>query len=279
MTPVGSIEPDRLREAIGAPLEHRESMGSTNDLLRRLARDGAPEGTTVVAEELTAARGRNGRPWSAPPGGVWTSTLVRPSFGSAHVGRLTFAGGVAAAETVDAFLDADSAALKWPNDVTVNGKKTAGVLTEAVFGGVPVAGKPVDEVFEDAPPLEFAVLGIGVNADLDPATLDVDRPVTTLRAATGGPVDSTAVAATLHERLLKRCRQVETAAGFQDVLDAWRERSSTLGRSVRVERRGATDIDGVAASVTDRGALLIESEGERVEVTPEECRRLRRRTD
>lgn len=275
--PVDLIDPDRLHEEIDAPVEHRKSMGSTNDLLRRLARDGAPEGTTVVADELTAARGRNGRPWSSPPGGVWTSVLVRPSFGADHVGRLTFAGGVAVAETVAAALDDDAARLKWPNDVTVNGEKIAGVLTEAVFDGVPVSGKPVDEVFADAPPPEFVVLGIGINADLDPETLDVDRPVTTLRAATGGPVDPTAVAATLHERLLARCQQVETATGFRAVLDAWRRRSATLGTSVCVERRGASDVDGVAVAVNDRGALMVEVEGDQIEVTASECQRLRRR--
>ncbi|NIB98877.1 biotin--[acetyl-CoA-carboxylase] ligase [Halobacterium sp. R2-5] len=274
-----TVDADRLRSLVDAPVVHRESVPSTNDIARAEGRDGAAHGTFVVADEQTAGRGRTGNTWASPPGGVWSSTLVRPSFDASHVGRLTFAGGLAAAETAEeSGVDVD---LKWPNDVVVGGdaRKLCGVLTEAVVDEVPVAGKPVDEVLPGTDPadaeLSFAVLGIGVNADLDPGDLDVDRDVTTLRAETGD-VDATDVAATLHERLLAWVETVATDDGFADALDAWRERSATLGKRVRVETRDGGTVVGEATGVTSRGALVVETADGRVDVTEGECSRLRR---
>ena len=291
-----TVDSAALRERLDAPLVYRETCPSTNDLARAEGRDGAPHGTFVLAREQTAGRGRTGNVWASPPGGVWSSTLVRPDFDASHVGRLTFAGGVAAAETVEAF-GAD-ARLKWPNDVVVSSRngqatrKLCGVLTEAVVDEVPVAGKPVDEVLPGTDPadaeLSFAVLGVGVNADLAPDDLDVDRAVTTLQAEVG-TVDATEVAATLHERLLHWTALVETDDGFADALDAWRERSATLGERVRVQRRSGGSVVGTAVDVTDRGALVVDAEAvdggdtdggdtdcSRVEITEGECARLRR---
>ncbi|WP_336034438.1 biotin--[acetyl-CoA-carboxylase] ligase [Halobacterium yunchengense] len=277
-----SLDADRLRDRVSAPVVHRESIPSTNDLARAEGRDGAPHGTFVVADEQTAGRGRTGSVWASPPGGVWSSTLVRPGFDASHVGRLTFAGGVAAAETVEAF--GVDARLKWPNDVAVEGadgarRKLCGVLTEAVVDEVPVAGKPVDEVLPGTDPseaaLSFAVLGVGVNAALDPCDLDVDRDVTSIGAVVGD-VDPVEVAATLHDRLLDWVDRVETDEGFDAALDAWRERSATLGERVRVETRDGDTVAGDATGVTDRGALVVDTADGRVEVTEGECARLRR---
>ena len=274
-----TVDADRLRALVDAPVVHRESVPSTNDLARAEGRDGAAHGTFVVADEQSAGRGRTGNAWASPPGGVWSSTLVNPDFDASHVGRLTFAGGLAAAETVEAF--GVDAALKWPNDVVVgdDARKLCGVLTEAVVDEVPVAGKPVDEVLPGTDPadaeLSFAVLGVGVNAALDPSDLDVDRDVTTLREEVEG-VDATEVAAELHERLLAWVERVGTDDGFAAALDAWRERSATLGERVRVETRDGETVVGDATGVTSRGALVVEADGSRVEVTEGECSRLRR---
>ncbi|MGB9963696.1 biotin--[acetyl-CoA-carboxylase] ligase [Halobacterium hubeiense] len=272
-----TVDADRLRSLVDAPVVHRESVPSTNDLARAEGRAGSAHGTFVVADEQTAGRGRTGNAWASPPGGVWSSALVYPDFDASHVGRLTFAGGLAAAETVDAF-GAD-ARLKWPNDVVADARKLCGVLTEAVVDEVPVAGKPVDEVLPGTDPadaeLSFAVLGVGVNAALDPGDLDVDRDVTTLRAEVGG-ADATEVAATLHERLLCWVDRVATDDGFAAALDAWRERSATLGERVRVETRDGETVVGEATGVTPRGALVVEAGDSRAEVTEGECSRLRR---
>lgn len=271
------MDEDLLASRIDAPTEVYDRIPNTTDRLRRLARDGAPHGTMVVANELTAARGRTGNVWSAPPGGVWTSVLLRPAVGPDQVGRLTFAAGVAVADAIDSF--GPSARLKWPNDVVVGGSKVAGILTESVHDGVPVAGKPVDEVFPgEETTLDYVVLGIGVNANVDPERIDADRPVTSLRAETGSDVDRASVAARVHGEVLERCGQAETSEGFASLLEEWRGMSETLGASVRVERRGRASVEGVARDVTETGALVVETDDGDVEVTEGECRRLRRQS-
>ncbi|WP_255150332.1 biotin--[acetyl-CoA-carboxylase] ligase [Halorarius halobius] len=267
-----------LSQRLGVPVTVFESTPDTSAYLRREARDGAPHGTFAVANELTAARGRSGDGWAAPPGGVWSSTLLYPEFGPEHVGRLTFAAGVAVAEAARSF--GVDAALKWPNDVVVEREgtmKLAGVLTEAVVDAVPVAGKPVDEALDDPGELECVVLGVGVNADLDPADLDTDRAVTTVRAETGGAVDREEVAARMHDRLLDRAARAETDEGFAAVLDDWRELSVTLDQPVRVELGTDETLVGTATDVDATGALLVETEAGRKRVTEGDCETLRRR--
>lgn len=265
------MDADALREAIDAPVRVYDSTPNTTDWVRRQGHEGAPAGTFAVANELTAARGRTGNDWSAPSGGVWSSTLLRPSFGPEHVGRLTFAGGLAVADAVrDLGVDAR---LKWPNDVVVGRKKLAGVLTEAVVDAVPIAGKPVDEVV-DGGDFEFATLGIGLNANVDPDDLAADRPATSLRAEVG-EVNRDALAADVHDRLLARAEQCETAEGFARLLDDWRGLSDTLGREVRVETRDGEVFEGEAVDVDARGALVVETASGEKRVTEGECERLR----
>lgn len=272
-----TVDPDRLEARLDAPLVHADRMGSTNDRARRLAAEGATNGTLVVADRQTAGRGRTGNVWVSPPGGIWTTTVLRPELTAAAAGRLTVAGGVAAAEAVAA-AGADPS-LKWPNDVLLGTGKVGGVLTELVVEGIPVAGKPVSAVLPGTDPdeatLDAVLLGIGINADLDPAALEMDREVATLRAAVGG-VDPTDVAATLHDAVLRWAERVEDRAGFEELLDRYRELDATLGRRVRVAIRGGSEtLVGEAVALTEDGALVVETDEGRRTVTEGECERLR----
>lgn len=292
------MDESALAERLDVPVTVFDATPDTSAHLRRRAREGAPHGTFAVANELTAARGRTGDAWSAPPGGVWSSTLLYPDLDPAHAGRLTVAGGLATAEMARSF--GIDAGLEWPNDVVVRAQrdaaadrerpdgepdvpdkgarpKLAGVLTEAVVDAVPIAGKPVDEAIDDPGELDCVVLGIGVNADLSPDAIGTDRPVTTMRAERGSPVDRAEVAARLHERVLDRAAQVETDGGFTAALDDWREVAVTLGERVRVERRGDLEpIEGTAADVDERGALVVATDEGTDTVSEGECRSLRR---
>ena len=275
------MDESELETRLGVPVTTFDATPDTSGSLRRQIPD-ASHGSLAVANELTAARGRTGNAWAAPPGGVWSSTLLYPELSPAQVGRLTIAGGVATCETARSFgLDAR---LKWPNDVIVDRdgdrNKLAGVLTEAIVDAVPVVGKPVGDVFDEPGELEAVVMGIGVNADLDPDALDTDRAVTTIRAERGEPVSRQSVAARLHERLLARVELAETDGGFADVLDSWREHAVTLGERVRAET-GAGEADtetirGRAVDVSETGALLIETDDGTRELTDGECESVRR---
>jgi len=125
-------------------------VGSTLDVAHALGEDGAPAGTVVVALEQTAGRGREGRVWHSPPGGVWLAVLLRPS--AAALGIVSIRAGLVLADVVDDLLGAPAARLKWPNDVLLEDRKLAGVLCEGRWQG-------------DA--LQWLTVGLGVNVAND----------------------------------------------------------------------------------------------------------------
>jgi BirA family transcriptional regulator, biotin operon repressor / biotin---[acetyl-CoA-carboxylase] ligase len=185
--------------ALGRPRLHLRETASTNDRARALAAAGAPHGALVTAAAQTAGRGRQGRRWSAPAGRALLASLVLRD----PPVLLPLYGAVAVAETVGS-----AAAIKWPNDVLVDGLKVAGILAE---------GRPADG---------WAVLGIGLNVAVRIANLPPELHAT---AGTLGlePCDVEPVLARLLAAL-ERVLALDTAA----LLDAYRARDALRGREV-----------------------------------------------
>jgi BirA family biotin operon repressor/biotin-[acetyl-CoA-carboxylase] ligase len=121
-------------------------LGSTLDAIHDLAAQDAPTGTVVIAEEQTAGRGRDGRTWHSPPGGVWLGMLLRPA--RADLGVMSVRVGLAVADAVDALLGRVETRLKWPNDVLLGEGKVAGILCEGRWHG---------------DTLNWLAVGVGVN--------------------------------------------------------------------------------------------------------------------
>jgi len=161
----------------------------------------------------------------------------------------TLAGAVATARAVRSV--GVDAGIKWPNDVLVDGRKLAGVLTE---------------MEGEADRVSWLVVGVGLNANVDPGELPTGR-ATSLRAETGD-VNRRAVTQTL----LEEFHGLATDPGA--VLPAWRELTTTLGRRVRVEAGGDTHV-GTAVDVTFPGTLVVETGGGRVQVSAGDCDHLR----
>ena len=122
------------------------TLPSALDAIHDLGAQGAPSGTVVLAEEQTAGRGRDGRTWRSPAGGVWLGMLLRPPLPAAGV--LSLRIGLVLADVVESLAPRQRAALKWPNDVLVNDRKVAGILCESRWQG-------------DA--LQWLAVGIGIN--------------------------------------------------------------------------------------------------------------------
>jgi BirA family transcriptional regulator, biotin operon repressor / biotin---[acetyl-CoA-carboxylase] ligase len=204
---------------LGTPRLHLRRTDSTNACARELAARGAPHGTLVTAAEQTAGRGRQGRTWSAPAGrGLLCSLVVRePS------PLLSLAAGVAVAEVVG-----DTAGLKWPNDVMVDGRKVAGILVE---------GRPQER---------WAVVGIGINVALEPDDFPPElRDVAGTLGLGADQVES------VLERLLEAL-DGRLGAPREDVLAAYRARDLLLGQRVQWEAG-----HGLATGVDDEGRLSV----------------------
>ncbi|MEZ3115418.1 biotin--[acetyl-CoA-carboxylase] ligase [Halobaculum sp. MBLA0147] len=265
---------DGIRAGLDADfaVEYHETLGSSNDRAKTLAAEGAPE-TVVVADEQTAPRGREGREWSSPAGGVWVSLLVWPDAEPAATPLYTLATAVAITE---ACREAGvRARIKWPNDVLVGtdgdrgGAKLCGVLTESGQ----TDGSGTDESSRDDDTAQsgdrWLVIGIGLNANVDPAALPAEADATSLRAERGADVDRRRLLQTVLDRF-------DELRGDPDaVLPAWREYADTLDRRVRVETPGGTVV-GEAVDVRFPGSLVVRTDdGDEVVVTAGDCEHLR----
>jgi BirA family biotin operon repressor/biotin-[acetyl-CoA-carboxylase] ligase len=226
---------------LGQTLHYYDEIDSTNDRAKELAEDGAAHGEVVVAELQRAGRGRRGRSWSSPAGrNLYLSVILRPEMPPTQAPELTL---VAALAVCDALREAGVAAgIKWPNDVLVGGRKIAGILTE-------LSAEP-DHV-------HWVVLGIGVNlnARREDFPVELRDDATSVLVERGQPAPRALFAAALLATL-ERWLDVHAEQGFDAIRDAWRTRSVTLGREVRV-RMGDRDVDGVAEELDPSGALLV----------------------
>jgi len=238
-------------------LRYRQSTGSTNADVAAAARDGAPEGLVIVADEQTAGRGRLDRVWTSPPAaGIAVSLLLRPGTADQERGRapvpvgryghLPLLAGVALAESVSR-LSLRDAELKWPNDLLIDDRKCAGLLAETVA----VPGQP-----------PAVVMGIGLNVTL--RAEELPRPDATSLWLVGS-------ACTDRDPLLRallrafavwygRWREAGGDAVACGLMDAYRQRCATIGRSVRAHLPGGTEIAGEATGVDDDGRLVVAGE-------------------
>jgi BirA family biotin operon repressor/biotin-[acetyl-CoA-carboxylase] ligase len=254
----------------GYRIEYHDSIGSTNDRGRELAKAGERD-VVILADEQTGSRGRLHRAWSAPSGGVWLSIVFQPDCPPAHAPIYTLAAAVATTRAArEVGVDAS---IKWPNDVLVSsanegpsdGSDDVLVSDDAAErGGRKLAGI-LTEMEGEANRVSWVLVGIGVNANVDAAELPAGA--TSIRDEAGDV-----------ERRLFVQRLLEVFDTLRDdpdaILDAWREYADTLGRRVRIETPTET-IEGEAVDVEFPGALVVRTpEGDRV-VHTGDCEHLR----
>ena len=223
---------------VGRILHVLPRVDSTNRLARDLGLQGAPEGTAILASEQTAGRGRRGRTFASPTGGVYLSCILRPPLPPAQATRCTLLAALAVCEALEGLGLAP--AIKWPNDVLLPGGKVAGILLEMVAR-------------EDQ--VDFLVLGMGINVSRAPGGVG---------AASVWDGGARAPRAVVAKALLER---LDSAYGrladghWAELLEGWRRRSTTLGARVRVDLADGPPLEGVAKDVQEDGALLVDSGG------------------
>ena len=224
----------------GFRLYRYESVGSTNDEAKALARTGAVDGTLVWASEQRAGRGRRGRVWHSPPGNLYLSLLLRPDTPPARAAQLSFVAALGLGDALLALTGPDlRLGYKWPNDLLAGGKKLAGILLEAECG---------------AGGIEFVVIGAGVNIAAAPA--GTEYPATSL-AAEGFPGITPVLLLENFVRCFAAWRRRWRDEGFSPLRAAWLTRASGLGEPIRVRLDRAT-FDGIFVDLDTAGALLLE---------------------
>ncbi|WP_448202947.1 biotin--[acetyl-CoA-carboxylase] ligase [Azospirillum sp. sgz302134] len=241
MTQHREPEAARLRLPPGFRVEAFDSVGSTNDEAKALARSGAAEGTIVWAKRQDAGRGRRGRAWTSPEGNLYTSTVLRPGRPPAEAAQISFVAALAIAETATAVLpETADVRCKWPNDVLVNGRKLSGILLESE------ASRGVG--------LAWLVLGVGINLRHFPESVEF---AATSLVAEGAPNTPPGALLELYAEQLARWYRTWAEHGFAPIRSAWLARAKGLGDPIIVRLADHT-LTGTFADLDSDGVLLLD---------------------
>jgi BirA family biotin operon repressor/biotin-[acetyl-CoA-carboxylase] ligase len=246
---IHQIRDGLITKRLGAKLHYFLEIDSTNAYARQLAAAGAEEGEIVVAEAQTRGRGRLGRSWISPPFvNLYLSVILRPVLPPIHAPQLTLMAAVALADTVASFLHI-APTIKWPNDILVENRKLAGILTESRC---------------DSERIEFVILGIGVNLNYP-----VERMPHAIRERATSILSVTEKKVSREEffrrliQALDRCYGEIEESGFDGLARRWEARFGLRGKKVRAQMAGRTII-GTARGIDTEGALILQdARGER----------------
>jgi BirA family biotin operon repressor/biotin-[acetyl-CoA-carboxylase] ligase len=230
---------------LATEIHYFETVDSTNRVALDLARSGSAHGTTVVADQQTAGRGRLGRSFFSPPAvNLYTSIVLRPKIHTAEAPTWILAAAVSVAQTIEQTLDIPGGAeIKWPNDVLLGGLKTSGILME---------------LGAEATQVDFLVLGIGVNLNVDRKHFpdEFRNHATSLASHSGRPVDRLAFARHLYGNL-ETTLNVCTDRGFEGVRAEFDARFEMRGKRISVLELDGSELRGSALGIDDDGALRL----------------------
>ncbi|RLD99064.1 MAG: biotin--[acetyl-CoA-carboxylase] ligase [Aquificota bacterium] len=230
-------------QEIGRNYHFLEQTDSTNRVARELGREGAPEGTLVVAESQTRGKGRQGRSWFSPRGeNLYLSLVLRPSISLLEISHITFLASVALTQVIRERISLE-ALIKWPNDIYIRGKKVAGILVEMESQGT----KP-----------QFLVVGVGLNVNTPPGGFppEISTRATSLMIERSKPLLRAQILAWFMETLESRYQDLKKGHK-EELLRYWRQYNYTLGRRVHLE----DGREGWAVGITPQGALLVRTLG------------------
>ncbi len=235
-------------ETFGRRVVYLECTVSTNDEAKKIAREGAEEGTIVVAEEQTGGHGRLSRTFFCPfAKGIWFTIILRPRFLPMEAAKCTLMAAVAVCRGIRR-LGLTDAGIKWPNDILYHGKKLVGILTE---------------MSASMEKIDYITIGIGINTGLKTNEFPVDcRSTATSFLAEGIDVSRKELLAAILSEMEKEY-DIAQNEGFDRVLEDWKSLSITVGQDVRVIM-GDENYTGKAVDIDKDGCLLVDT-GETIE--------------
>lgn len=251
------ISKDLNTEYIGKNIFVFKEVSSTNTVAKFLSMNGIENGTVVISEKQTNARGRSGKAWESPLGGVWLSLVWNPGVDHSKLPLITLATGVAVAKTLKK-LGVENPEIKWPNDIMINGKKVCGILTEAVakFNTI-----------------ENVIIGVGIDANLNVEDFpeELQLGTTTLKKELGRTGNENLLIKTFLEEF-EEISNLFNNEGHEEILKEWRKRSFTIGKIVEVRTPFNKNYDGYVVGINKEGALIVEKiDGTLEKVISGEC--------
>ena len=244
------ITRDLKTKLIGKRVYYFEEIDSTQNFAQNIAADKKENGTIIIAEKQTSGRGRLDRKWTSPKGGIWFSLIIHPKFDVSSSTLIPILSAVALSKSIKSVLDIETE-VKWPNDITMNGKKVAGVLVDASF---------------QTNSIDYLILGIGINFDIDAKKLEKRLTKTpnfygidSLREKE----DKTPPKKLLKEFLLqfeKNLFQLDKGEKSK-IIKEWTKRAAGIGEKITINTSNGK-ISGISQGIDNDGALKIKTRNE-----------------
>lgn len=251
------IQKDINTKVIGKKMYIFKEVMSTNTVAKFFSENDAPNGLVIISEKQTNAKGRSGKPWESPLGGVWLSIILSPPIEQNKIPIITLATGLAVERAFER-LGITNSEIKWPNDVLIDDKKVCGILTEAIakFNTI-----------------ERVIIGVGidVNIDVDKLPEELQEGTGSLKNSTGKEYDENEVIRIFLEEF-EKIYELILAGEFEAVLKEWRKKSYSIGKNVEVRTPFARPYDAYVVGVDSDGILIVEKgDGTLEKVISGEC--------
>ena len=239
---------------IGQKIYYFLELESTNIIAKEKAlhrEEGVNEGTIIIAERQSAGKGRLGRKWFSPEGGIWLSIILYPRLSPSYIPRMTLMTAVAVVNSLKKYTDIKTQ-IKWPNDILINEKKFCGILTE---------------MSAELDLINWVVVGIGINANINQVEFpeDIKYNSVSLKEILGKKISRVRLIQIFLEEFEKYYERLKRKE-FSSVLKEWKLFSHTLGKKIKVNI-GEKVVTGEAIDINEKGALILKKkDGELIEI-------------
>ena len=230
----------------GQKIYYFDEIDSTNTCAKQLGEQGASHGTLIVAEEQSAGRGRRGRTWESPAGSsIYMSILLRPEIPPVNAPMLTLAMGLSAAEGLQEYTSLDIQ-IKWPNDIILNRKKLAGILTE---------------MSTEIDCINYVIIGTGINVNMKQLPAELAKKATSLRLETGRIMRRSEIIALIMKKFEKNYQLFMENGDLRRLQEEYNNLLITREKEVRIIE-SQEEYDAYALGINEKGELLVrESDG------------------
>ncbi len=229
-------------------------LDSTSILAKKLASDGTEAGTIIIAGKQTAGKGRMGRKWESPPGGLWFSIILRPDLPLTKLPLLSLAFAVAIAEGIEQHTG-ETCQVKWPNDVILKNKKVAGILLE---------------INSSADDKQELILGIGVNLNQDDFGEELNDKATSIKKALNQEVLSNDILPILLIHIESNYNLFMTA-GFEPIRTRFKAKCNHFGKMININQEDKL-IKGINTDIDSQGSLVLTMDGQEIRLTTGEVK-------